>query len=239
MLILPAIDLLQGRCVRLRQGRFDEATIYSDEPDAVARTFVAEGADALHVVDLEGARDGKPRNLDWIMRIRRAVPVTLQVGGGVRTMAVADKLLKAGVDRVVLGTIAAERPRLLRKVLKRLPVDRVAVSVDVRDGRLAIRGWTEESRRSVEDVLGTLREFGLRNLVCTDVNRDGILGGPSFDLTRQMIAAGFEVTVAGGVATAKDVRRVKESGAAGCIIGSALYTQMLSLRKALEAARAD
>ena len=239
MLILPAIDLLEGRCVRLKQGRFDSATVYSDDPVAVARSYVDEGAEALHVVDLEGARLGKAKNLDWIYRIRASVSVPIQVGGGIRTFALATRLYDAGIDRVVLGTAAAEAPGLLAKLLKRFDPDWIAASVDLREGRVAIQGWESESSRPLEQVLVNLESLGVRWLVCTDVARDGTLSGPGYELARRMTGEGFRVIIAGGVATIGDIVTLREMGAAGCIIGSALYTGALSLAKALEAARAQ
>lgn len=239
MLIYPAIDLLEGRCVRLRQGRFTEATVYSDDPVGVARRFVEGGAEALHMVDLEGARLGKARNLDWIYRVREAVSVPMQVGGGVRTFALAARLLEAGIDRVVLGTAAAEDPRLLRKLLGTYPPDRVAAALDLRAGRLAIEGWESEAERGLKEVLAELSSLGCRWVVCTDVSRDGTLSGPGQTPGADLIVQGFQVIVAGGVTDVSDVARIRASGASGCIIGSALYEGTLTLAAALEAARAD
>lgn len=238
MLILPAIDLLEGRCVRLRQGRFDEPTVYSDDPAAVARGFVAQGADALHVVDLDGARSGKPRNLDWVLAIRGAVPAFLQVGGGLRTLALGARLLEAGVDRVVCGTAAADDPRLVAKLVARFGPDDVAAAVDLRDGKVAIRGWESESEKPLDEVLGDLRAASARWIVCTDVTRDGMLAGPSLEGVRRIAAEGFQVIAAGGVAAPEHIIRLRELGAAGCIIGSALYEGALTLADALESARA-
>lgn len=239
MLIFPAIDLLEGRCVRLRQGRFDQVTVYSDDPAETARSFVAQGAEALHVVDLEGARLGKAKNLDSIHRIREAVPVFLQVGGGIRTFALGSRLLESGVDRVVCGTAAADDPRLVAKLLERYGPDYVAAAVDLRGGRVAVRGWEEESERSLEEVLAGLRAAGARWVVCTDVTRDGMRAGPSLDSARRLIDEGFRVIVAGGVAAPEHIVRLRGVGAAGCIIGSALYEGALTLADALEHARAD
>jgi phosphoribosylformimino-5-aminoimidazole carboxamide ribotide isomerase len=238
MLIFPAIDLLEGRCVRLRQGRFDEAKVYSDDPAATARGFVAQGAEALHVVDLEGARLGKAKNLDSIQRIRDAAPVFLQVGGGIRTFALATRMLEAGVDRIVCGTAAADDPRLVSKLLARFGPDSVAAAIDLRGDRVAVRGWEAESERGLEDVARDLRAAGARWIVCTDVSRDGALAGPSLDAARRLLDEGFQVIVAGGVTTTADVACLRELGAAGCVIGSALYEGALTLADALESARA-
>ncbi|MGH7546515.1 MAG: HisA/HisF-related TIM barrel protein, partial [Gemmatimonadota bacterium] len=205
MLILPAIDLLDGRCVRLRQGRFDEPTVYSDDPTAVARSFVAQGAQAIHVVDLDGARSGKPRNLDSVLAIREAVRVLLQAGGGVRTLALGARCLEAGVDRVVCGTAAADDPRLVAKLVRRYGADRVAAGVDVREGKVAIRGWESESERTLDEVLRDLRSASARWIVCTDVTRDGMLAGPSLEGVRRIAAEGFQVIAAGGVAAPEHI----------------------------------
>lgn len=238
MLIFPAIDLLEGRCVRLRQGRFEDAKVYSDDPAATARGFVAQGAEALHVVDLEGARLGKAKNLDSIRRIRDAVPVFLQAGGGIRTFALGTRILEAGIDRIVCGTAAADDPRLVAKLLERYGPDHVAAAIDLRADKVAVRGWESESERSLEHVVRDLRGAGARWVVCTDVSRDGTLAGPSLDAARRLLDEGFQVIVAGGVTTAADVARLRELGAAGCIIGSALYEGALTLADALESARA-
>lgn len=236
MLIYPAIDLLNGRCVRLRQGRFDEATVHSEDPVSVARSFVERGALALHIVDLDGARLGKARNLEWIYRIREVVSVPLQVGGGIRTFALASRLLNGGIDRIVLGTAAVEDPRLLQKVLDHCEPDRVAAALDMRDGRLVIEGREFESAHAVDQVLENLRTLSLRWLVCTDVTRDGILIGPNHELAEQMVTEGFRVIISGGVATLDDIKRIRDTGAAGCIIGSAFYGEMLTIAEANESA---
>jgi len=238
VLIFPAIALSEGRCVRLRQGRFDEATVYSDDPVAVAQFFAEQGAQALHVIDLDGARSGKAKNLDWIYRIRDAVSIPLQVGGGVRTFALAKRLLSAGIERIVLGTAAAEDPRLLFKLVESCSTDQVAAALDLRGDRLAIQGWEAESARAPDEVLDTLKTVGVRWVVCTDVTRDGLLIGPGLELARWIIAQGFLVILAGGVATVDDVIRIRDTGVAGCIIGSALYGGLLSLPDAIEAAQA-
>jgi phosphoribosylformimino-5-aminoimidazole carboxamide ribotide isomerase len=240
MLILPAIDLLEGRVVRLRQGRFDEATVYSDDPLDVARRWIGQGAGALHLVDLEGARLGKAMNLEWIYRIRAELPDPLiQVGGGIRTLALASRLFRAGIDRIVCGTAAVQDPRLIGKLVERYDGDRIAAALDLRDGRVAVEGWESESRREMNEVLSNLEALEIRWIVCTDIARDGTLAGPGVETARRLIDDGFQVVVAGGVASVEDVRRLRELGAAGCIIGSALYEGALALPDALEAARAD
>lgn len=237
MLILPAIDLLGGRCVRLHQGRFAALKVYSDDPVAVARQWVEQGAEALHVVDLEGARSGEAKNLDWVLRIRRALPIFLQVGGGVRTLAQIARLLEAGMERVVVGTAAAEAPALLAEMVARYGAERVAAALDFKAGRVVVRGWESQSDRTVGEVVSGLRAAGIRWLVATDVARDGTLAGPAFDVAAELVEAGFQVIVAGGVATPEQIAKLREMGAAGCVVGSALYEGALTLAEALGAAR--
>lgn len=238
MIIYPAIDLLDGRCVLLRQGRFDDAIVHSDDPLSVARGWVEQGAEALHIVDLDGARLGKAKNLESIYRIRDRVQARIQVGGGVRTFSIANRLLDAGIDRIVLGTAAVEEPRLVYKLLEHFGPDQVAAALDLRGEHLLIQGRGVEATQHLEEILTNLSTIGLRWLVCTDVMRDGTLIGPSFDLARRMIAEGFLVLLAGGVATADDVSMTRRTGAAGCVIGTALYGGMLALTEAIEAGRA-
>lgn len=225
--------------MRLTQGRFDDATVYSDDPTSTARSFVEEGAEALHLVDLDGARFGEARNLDSIIEIRESVGVPIQVGGGIRTSSAATRLYEAGIDRIILGTAASESPALLRELLDSYDPRRVAAAIDVRDGRVAIEGWETESARALDDVIDDIKGQGVGWVVCTDVRRDGVLTGPSDSLARRMVSKGFEVIVAGGIARVQDVVRMRDVGAAGCIIGRALYTGSISLSEALEAARAD
>lgn len=239
MLVLPAIDLLNGRCVRLRQGRFADATVYSDDPVSIARRFAREGAEGLHVVDLDGARTGRLRNLEHIRRIRDHVTMPIQVGGGIRTHSQAARLFNAGIDRVILGTAASEAPQLLKKLLTRYEAERVAASIDVRDGQVAIEGWVGQSGHTPAALIEELRSLAVEWVVCTDVTRDGVLAGPSLSLAGQMIAAGFKTIAAGGIATTEDVERLRDLGVAGCIIGRALYSGDLALPEAIEAGHAD
>jgi len=236
MLILPGIDLLGGRCVHLRHGKSDEMTVDSEDPVAVASEFVAAGAQSLHVIDLDGARRGRPRNLDWVYRIRAAVKVPLEFGGGVRTFALASRLYEAGIERIILAAADAETPALLRKIGERYAPERVAADIDVTDGRIAIAGWEKETARGLPDILADLSSRGVSWIVCTDTDPDGVLVGPSYDLAHRFIEAGFRVIVTGRVLSIDDVARLADAGAAGCIIGSALYTGQIKLEEALEVA---
>ncbi len=237
MRVWPAIDLLDGRCVRLHQGRYDRVTEHGRDPTAVARRFVSGGARALHVVDLDGAREGEPRHRELVLRLRDELDVPMQVGGGLRSEAAAGRYLEAGVDRVILGTAAVRRPDRLGRLLERHGGRAVAVGVDVRDGRVVVEGWTEESALERDELLDRLEAMGVETVVYTDTTRDGTLTVPDLEGARTVIDRGFRTLVAGGVSRAEDVAALREAGAAGVVVGSALHTGALALDDALTAAR--
>lgn len=236
MLIWPAVDLLDGRCVRLYQGRYDEVTEFSRDPVEVAAVFVEEGARALHVVDLDGAREGAPQNAGVVREIRRRVDVPLQVGGGLRSGDDVARYLDSGVDRVILGTGAARRPDWVAGLVERHGTDAVAAGVDVREGEVVVEGWTEGSGTSREELLDRLADAGVETVVYTDTVRDGTLTRPDVDGARQVVDRGFRTLVAGGISRVEDVRALRDAGAAGAVIGSALYHGSLTLADARAAA---
>jgi phosphoribosylformimino-5-aminoimidazole carboxamide ribotide isomerase len=238
--LIPAIDLLGGRCVRLAQGRYEEATVYGDDPAAVAARFAAYPLRRLHVVDLDGARAGAPANgavLQGILAAAKGVPV--QVGGGMRTLAHLEERLALGVDRVVLGTAALRDPTLVREAARRHP-GRVAVGIDARDGRVAVQGWLESSDVAAVDLARRFEDAGVAAIVYTDIARDGMGTGPNLKQTAALAAAvAIPVIASGGVGSEDDVRRscaLAERGVAGLIVGRALYTGALDLGRALEIA---
>lgn len=236
MLILPAIDLRGGRCVRLEQGDFQKETIFDDDPAAVARRFEADGAEWLHVVDLDGARSGTPRNLEAIGAIMRAVKISVEVGGGIRTTQAVAEMLDAGAQRVVVGTRAVREPEWLREVAEQFPA-RIALGLDAREGLVAVEGWGKQTDRSAARTLKRFQDLMLAAIVYTDIARDGMMSGPNVEATAALVKAGpFPVIASGGVTTVEDIRRLKEAGAAGAIIGRALYEGKLTLKAALEAA---
>ena len=236
MRVWPAVDLLDGRCVRLYRGRYDEVTEYDRDPVAVARRFVADGARALHVVDLDGARDGEPRHVGTIRELRRALDVPMQVGGGLRSEAAVDRYLDGGIDRVILGTAAVRRPERVARMIRRHGPGAVAVGVDVRDGRVVVEGWTEESELARDEMLRRLGELGVETVVYTDTTRDGTLTVPDVAGAREVVDHGFRTLVAGGVSRVEDIAALREAGAAGVVVGSALYTGDLALADARRAA---
>lgn len=232
----PAIDLRGGKCVRLLQGDYDRETVFGEDPVAVVRDFVAAGARRLHVVDLDGAKAGAPVQADLVRRMVEAAGVPCQLGGGVRTRDTAVAYLAAGVERVVLGSAAVERPEMLEALAGEFP-GRIVLGLDARNGRLAVRGWLETSGLAAVDVARRHAGLPLAGIVYTDIARDGMLSGPNLEALAGMIAATpLPVVASGGVATADDIRRVAAIGAAGCIVGKALYAGAVTMPQALAAA---
>jgi phosphoribosylformimino-5-aminoimidazole carboxamide ribotide isomerase len=234
--ILPAIDLRGGRCVRLEQGDFKKEKVFDEDPVAVARRFEAEGAEWLHVVDLDGAREGRPQNLDTIDAMIRTVKISVEVGGGIRTTQAVAEMLDAGAQRVVVGTRAVREPEWLREVAEQFP-GRIALGLDAREGLVAVEGWGKQTGRSAARTLKRFQDLTLAAIVYTDIARDGMMSGPNVEATAALVKAGpFPVIASGGVTTVEDIRRLKAAGAAGAIIGRALYEGKLTLKAALEAA---
>lgn len=237
MRIWPAIDLCGGKCVRLRQGDFQQQTIYGEDPAAMARRWVEAGAEGLHLVDLDGARAGLPQNVPALAAILEVAGVPCQVGGGVRDEATIQRLLDLGAARVVVGTRALQEPAWLLAMLDRFP-GQLVLGIDARDGWVAIEGWQRTSRVRCLELIAPLRERPL-TICYTDIARDGMLQGPNLEAVATLRAAWpGELIASGGVTTAEDVRALAAQGADGCIIGRALYEGTLSLAEALAAARA-
>ena len=236
MELWPAIDLRGGKCVRLRQGDYGQETVFGDDPVAMARDFVAAGARRLHIVDLDGARDGVPTQAGLVARMVTAAGVPCQLGGGIRSRDAVAAYLDAGVARVVVGSLAIERPELLEAVATEFP-DRIVLGLDARDGRVAVRGWLETSAVTAVDVARRHAELPLAAVVYTDIARDGMLNGPNLRALADLMAAvALPVVASGGVANAADIRRVAVAGAKGCIVGRALYAGAVTLDEALAAA---
>lgn len=231
MLLLPAIDLLEGKCVRLLRGDFSAARVYSADPASTARGLVKAGARALHVVDLDGARQGRPVHAGTITDIARAAGVPVQVGGGLRSFADVDAVLSGGAWRAILGTAALRDPDWTAEAVRRFGPGRVCVALDVRGDRPFAGGWTEAVAEPLEIVLDSLAAAGVRALVVTDIARDGALEGPNLDLYRRMAGFPFAVTAAGGVTRAHDLLSLAELGLAGAVIGRALYEGTVTLRE--------
>jgi phosphoribosylformimino-5-aminoimidazole carboxamide ribotide isomerase len=230
MEVVPAIDLRGGRCVRLYQGDYSRETVYSDDPGAVAKQWVGQGANRLHVVDLDGARGGAPVNLDAVAKIVAATGVPVQLGGGIRTLKSAKAAVEQGVDRVILGTAALETPDLVKEVCGVLGADRVVVSVDAKDGYVVVRGWERSSRTTALALAKRAAGWGIRRIMYTDVSRDGTLTEPNFEGLRQLVeGSAIAVIAAGGIASIGHLKRLAQLGAEAAIVGKALYTGDVNL----------
>ena len=237
MLVIPAIDIKDGRCVRLYQGDYDRATVYAEGPAEVARRWAAEGAEWLHVVDLDGAKAGAPVHFERIADLTRRAGVPVQVGGGIRTLETVERYLSAGVRRLALGTAAVKDLRLQVESCERWP-DAVVVSVDARGGQVMVSGWLESTPIAVEALLPQLRHAGVRRLAYTDVLRDGTLTSPNCEAVQALLAqAAMPVLIAGGISALEHIAALKALGAEGVLIGRALYEGRFSLAEAIAHAR--
>lgn len=239
MEIWPAIDLRGGRCVRLQQGDYNRETVFGDDPVAMARSFVAAGGRHLHLVDLDGARDGKLVNLEVVEAIVKAVEIPCELGGGVRDEAAIRKLLDAGLSRVVVGTKALREPDWFREMCHKFP-NRLALGIDARGGMVATHGWLETSDVSAVAMARQFADEPIAALIYTDIATDGMLQGPNLAAMSEMAAAvSLDVIASGGVSNAADVARLTETGVAGVIIGRALYENRITLPEALAASQSS
>jgi phosphoribosylformimino-5-aminoimidazole carboxamide ribotide isomerase len=237
VLVIPAIDLKDGRCVRLRQGDMAAETIYSDDVPAVAGTWQKSGASLIHVVDLNGAVDGEPRNLPQIEAVIKTVSVAVQVGGGIRHIETVRRYLNAGVSRVVLGTAALTDRAFLEQACQEFP-QRIVLGLDARDGRVAVKGWTSVSEIRAIDLLRALSSAALRAVIYTDISRDGMLSGPNLSALQEVVECSmFPVIASGGIARVEDLVALQSLGSRieGAIVGKALYDGKLDYRAALAA----
>ena len=237
MYIYPAIDLYGGKAVRLYKGDYAQMTVYSDDPVSVARDFAAAGASHIHLVDLEGAKIGKPANLDTIAKIVEATGLFAEVGGGIRDMETVDSYLSIGVSRVILGTAAVKDPVFLQAALDKYG-EKIAVGVDLKDGFVAIKGWTETSDLKAEDFFEKMQNMGVKTIICTDISRDGAMKGTNRELYRELSAKfDIDLIASGGVSSMEDVTALAEMKLHGAIIGKAYYIGAVDLKQAVEAAK--
>ena len=238
--IYPAIDLINGQVVRLKEGDFARKTSYSDDPVAMAKGFQDEGASLLHVVDLDGAKDGKARQTKLISQIAQSTNLALQVGGGIRSLDDAKKLIDAGVDRVVIGSLAVKDPEAFIKIAEAVGPERLTLGLDCHltesgEAMVAASGWQETSKVSADDLLGRYTSLGVKRVLCTDIKKDGMLAGPNFELYEKLSAKypDLEFLASGGVSGKEDVTKLAKTGAFGVIIGKALYEGRLQLKEVL------
>ena len=237
MIIFPAIDIKDGRCVRLTQGRFDQVSIYNDNPAEVARLWESMGAQYIHLVDLDGAKDGSPASRDMVKSVIDAVDIPVQVGGGIRSLERADQLIELGARRIILGTAAVNDRELTQAVAERYP-GRTAVSVDAVNGMAAVNGWAKVSDTDVLDICAFMQEIGINTLIYTDILMDGMLKGPNFgEYERLMRETSLDIIASGGVTTKEDIERLAQMGIYGAIVGKALYDEKIDLKEAIRCSR--
>jgi phosphoribosylformimino-5-aminoimidazole carboxamide ribotide isomerase len=237
MLVIPAIDLKDGQCVRLLQGRKDAVTAYSNEPAKTAKRWESHGAKLIHIVDLDGAFTGKQINLDAIIKIRQSVKIPLQVGGGIRNIGNVMNLFAAGIDRIIIGTAAIEDPEFLTYACRTYP-GKVLIGIDAKEGMVAIKGWEEVTSLSAKDLVRRLEIFGVAGIVYTDIARDGMLSGPNIDATRAIVeSVKIPVIASGGVSCIDDIKNLmKIQNLWGVITGKAIYSGSMDLKEAIQIA---
>lgn len=237
MHIFPAIDLYDKKAVRLLKGDYNQMTVYSDNPSEFALDFEKQGAKFIHIVDLEGARDGTTPNIDVIKSITQNTSLFVEVGGGIRNMDVVKRYIDAGVDRVILGTAAVKDEEFLKLAVKTYP-GKVAVGVDILDGYVAIKGWTEKSAYTCFEFCEKMQRLGVKNIICTDISKDGAMQGTNHELYRELSEKfSMDITASGGVSSIEDVEKLAKLGIYGAIIGKAYYIGAISIREAIEVAK--
>ena len=236
MLIYPAIDLYEGKAVRLYKGDYAQMTVYG-EPPVIAADFKASGATHIHLVDLEGAKSGETPNLDTVCAIKAQTGLFCEIGGGIRSMAVIDRYLSAGIDRVILGTAAVTEEGFVKKAVEKYG-EKIAVGIDIKDGFVAIKGWTVKSEHKAMDFCKEMQEIGVKTLICTDISKDGAMQGTNHELYRQLAEQfDMQIIASGGVSSIDDVKRLADLNIHGAIIGKAYYTGAINLKEAIEVAK--
>ena len=238
MILFPAIDLLGGKAVRLYKGEYDKVTIYDDEPLNTACIFKSSGASAIHIVDLDGARDGSNDNLETVIRIKKTTGLFCEIGGGIRSMNSAEKYLSAGMDRIILGTAALTDPDFVKEAVKHFG-NRVSVGIDLRKGMVSVKGWKENSSVTADEMLTRMCDLGVGHFIITDISKDGAMTGTANELYARLTKSyRIDITASGGVSTLEDVRALKKLGLYGAIIGKAYYTGAIDLKEAIKEAEA-
>lgn len=236
MIIYPAIDLFGGKAVRLFKGDYSQMTVYSDDPAGIAAEFKDQGAQRIHIVDLEGARDGSTPNLETILKIKNATGLFCETGGGIRSMEIVSRYLDAGIDRVIIGTAAVTEKGFVETAAEKYG-EKIAVGVDIRDGCVAVKGWTEKTELDAFEFCSKMQNIGIRTIICTDISRDGAMKGTNRILYKELSEKfKMDIIASGGVSDLDDIKALREMNIHGAIIGKAYYTKAISLRKAIETA---
>jgi phosphoribosylformimino-5-aminoimidazole carboxamide ribotide isomerase len=240
MIVIPAIDLIDGQCVRLFQGKREAVTIYSNDPGSMAKRWESFGAKLIHIVDLDGAFTGNQANIDAIRKIRQAVEIPLQVGGGIRSIENITRLFSLGIERVIIGTAAIEDTGFVKSSCSRYP-GQVLIGIDAKDGMVAVKGWMEVTSLDARQIAGRLEDVGAAGIIYTDIARDGTLSGPNVEAIRRMVArVNMPVIAAGGVSSIKDIKNLMGiKNLWGVITGKAIYAGTLDLREAIKAVRSE
>ena len=237
MVIYPAIDIYEGKAVRLYKGDYAQMTVYNNDPTAVAKDFLQKGATCIHMVDLEGAKSGTTPNLQTICKVKETTGLFCQVGGGIRSMEVVKTYLEAGLDRVILGTAAVENPEFARQAVETYG-EKIAIGVDIRDGFVAVKGWTEKSGLEAFDFCKQMQSIGVRTIICTDISKDGAMQGPNHNLYQELSKQlNMQIIASGGVSSMADIERLAAMDIHGAILGKAYYTGAVDLQKAIEVTR--
>lgn len=243
MLVFPAIDLKEGKAVRLLQGRMEDSTVYAENPLEVAQRFLTEGSEYLHMVDLDGAFAGKPVNDDVIREVVEKVALKVQVGGGIRTLERIEDLLNLGVARVILGTVAVRDPKLVAEAVRRYGGDKIIVGIDAKKGQVAVQGWAETTEMTASELALKMKDVGVQRIIFTDISRDGMLQGPNIESTVQLAQVSqLQIIASGGVSSLEDLLKLQERAASGvtiegAIVGKALYSGAFTLGEALKAVK--
>ena len=234
MKLFPAIDLYEGKAVRLFKGDYAQMTVYNSDPTAVAGDFAASGAECIHIVDLEGAKSGTTPNFDTVCKIKATSGLFCEIGGGIRTMEVIDKYLGAGIDRVILGTAAVGNLDFVKSAVDKYG-ERIAVGADLKDGYVAVKGWVEKTNLLAEDFFRQMQDVGVKTIICTDISKDGAMMGTNLELYRSLSKQfSMQIVASGGVSSMEDIERLQEMELYGAIIGKAYYTGAIDLRQAIE-----
>ena len=237
MLIYPAIDLFEGKAVRLFKGDYKQMTVYSENPPEIAEDFASKGATHMHIVDLEGAKDGTTPNFETVLRIKQTSGLFCEVGGGIRSMETIDRYLSNGIDRVILGTAAVTEAGFVEKAVNAYG-ERIAVGIDIKDGMVAIKGWTEKSDLTAFDFCKRMQDIGVKTLICTDISKDGAMKGTNHELYSELMRrCDMNIIASGGVSSIEDIKRLRKENLYGAIIGKAYYIGAIDLSQAIEVAK--
>ena len=237
MKLFPAIDLYEGKAVRLFKGDYAQMTVYNNDPAAVAQDFAAAGATCIHIVDLEGAKSGTTPNFDTVCKIKATSGLFCEIGGGIRSMDVIDRYLSAGIDRVILGTAAVGNLDFVKRAVDKYG-DRISVGADLKDGYVAVKGWVEKTNVSADEFFAQMQDVGVKTVICTDISKDGAMMGTNLELYRSLSQRfSMQIVASGGVSSIEDVQKLSQMGLYGAIIGKAYYTGAIDLKKAVEVAK--